>query len=156
MPVFVRISTEIRTVFRSTEMQWSNLQNWNNQKRIHFSSSSSFNRFASWSRTMSDRVDTCGVQISRRSWKKLLIFSHLEVYRQEVRHKNDTRFAFLCFNLLCADFSIDHRDFIDFSRTRHVKAKSDDCTRNERTCHLEYRKLAFRRTQNFGARLGCS
>ena len=62
VPVFVRISTEIRSVFRSTETQRSNPQNWKNQNEIHFSSNRRFNRFAWWSKTgMSDPVATCGV-----------------------------------------------------------------------------------------------
>ena len=53
---------------------------------------------------MSDQVATCGVQISRKRWKTLLISFHLRVYRRDVR-KIGSCVAFLSRSLCAARIS---------------------------------------------------
>ena len=64
------------------------------QRRIHFSSISSFNRFASWSRTIFDQVVWNTDQQKKTKNLNAANF-HLGVYHREVRHKKGSGFAFL-------------------------------------------------------------
>ena len=94
----------------------------------------SFDRFASWSRTMFDEVATRGVQISRKRRKTLLFSFHLWVYRREVRHKIGSRVAFVSRSLCAARISASSTEaLLTFPVTWRLNH-----TRIERTCRRRW------------------